>query len=315
MKALVCELCGSNSFTKSDELFACDYCHTKYTPEQAKKLIAGGVVQVDRSNELANLLDLANSASLDHNWQEAYEYATKALEVDPRSSWAWSIKGKAVGSLSTLSNMRLNEVIGAFERSIELCAPDENDEQDLRRAILASQAAQRNLNGAILAGIAQSLYFSSREHLNAYWDLSGTVEDHGNRCETIVSALEIAHDWERNGETEGAEQTLSLIVKIVDDLAKKQTTDGFLMSTSPAPFTSTRLASARDNAVEELSQLDPNYTDPLTTREAGAQKSAGCFVATATMGGEHTLPVVTLREFRDAVLVTSRPGRAFIDWY
>jgi hypothetical protein len=41
----------------------------------------------------------------------------------------------------------------------------------------------------------------------------------------------------------------------------------------------------------------------------------GCFIATAAFGSYFDPFVRVLRDFRDAVLMTSAPGRAFVDWY
>lgn len=37
MKQLICELCGSSDLVKSDGMFVCQECGTKYTVEEAKK--------------------------------------------------------------------------------------------------------------------------------------------------------------------------------------------------------------------------------------------------------------------------------------
>ena len=39
MKKMVCDLCESTEFVKSDGFFECQSCHTKYTEEDAKKLL------------------------------------------------------------------------------------------------------------------------------------------------------------------------------------------------------------------------------------------------------------------------------------
>ena len=39
MKAIVCELCGSNELIKTDSVFVCQHCGTKYSLEEAKKLL------------------------------------------------------------------------------------------------------------------------------------------------------------------------------------------------------------------------------------------------------------------------------------
>ena len=50
MQAIKCELCGSNEFTKVDGLFQCNHCNTKYTLEEAKKLMVSGTVEVVTGN-------------------------------------------------------------------------------------------------------------------------------------------------------------------------------------------------------------------------------------------------------------------------
>ena len=47
MKKMVCEMCGSNNIIKQDGLYVCQYCGTKYSLEEAKKLFVEGTVQID----------------------------------------------------------------------------------------------------------------------------------------------------------------------------------------------------------------------------------------------------------------------------
>ena len=80
MVKLQCELCNGTEFTKAEEFFVCDFCRAKYTTAQAKTMIEGivevtGTVQVDRGNEISNLLALAKSALDAGNPGEGYNYA------------------------------------------------------------------------------------------------------------------------------------------------------------------------------------------------------------------------------------------------
>ena len=61
MKKLVCELCGSNNFTKENGYWICDHCKTKYTSEETIKIMVEGFldVTVDKSDELKNFKKLA----------------------------------------------------------------------------------------------------------------------------------------------------------------------------------------------------------------------------------------------------------------
>ena len=88
MQAIKCELCGSNSFTKEDGYFVCNHCNTKYTLEEAKKMMIEGTVnvKVDDSEELNKLYQIARRARDEENNQNAAKYYEMILMKDP-SSW------------------------------------------------------------------------------------------------------------------------------------------------------------------------------------------------------------------------------------
>ncbi len=83
MKAMVCELCGSNDIVKQDDYFVCQHCGTKYTLEEAKKLL--GTVKIDTSEELKNLYEIARRAKSDNNAESAQKYYDMILMKDPNS--------------------------------------------------------------------------------------------------------------------------------------------------------------------------------------------------------------------------------------
>lgn len=83
MKAMVCELCGSNDFVKQDNYFVCQHCRTKYTLEDAKKLL--GTVKIDTSEELDKLYTIARRAKDDDNAESAVKYYEQILAMDPMS--------------------------------------------------------------------------------------------------------------------------------------------------------------------------------------------------------------------------------------
>ena len=49
MKKIVCEMCGSNDLLKKDNVFVCQSCGTKYSVEEAKKMMVEGKVDVSGS--------------------------------------------------------------------------------------------------------------------------------------------------------------------------------------------------------------------------------------------------------------------------
>ena len=86
MKAIKCEMCNSSDVVKQDGFFVCQSCGTKYSVEEAKKLMVEGTVKIDTSDELANLYEIARRAKEDNNTENAHKYYDMILAKDP-SSW------------------------------------------------------------------------------------------------------------------------------------------------------------------------------------------------------------------------------------
>ena len=67
MKQLKCEMCGSTDLLKQDGMFVCQTCGTKYSVEEAKKMMIEGTVEVtgtvkiDNTDELEKLYSCAKS--------------------------------------------------------------------------------------------------------------------------------------------------------------------------------------------------------------------------------------------------------------
>lgn len=74
MQALKCEMCGGNDIVKQDGLYVCQHCGTKYSIEEAKKLMSGVKVVIDNSGSVQNYLTLAQNALEAKNNKEAENY-------------------------------------------------------------------------------------------------------------------------------------------------------------------------------------------------------------------------------------------------
>ena len=91
MKALQCEMCGSQDLVKDGGFFVCQSCGTKYTVEEAKKMMVEGIVdvkgtvKVDTSDELKNLYEIARRAKDTNNSENAAKYYDMILVKDPQS--------------------------------------------------------------------------------------------------------------------------------------------------------------------------------------------------------------------------------------
>ena len=113
MKALVCELCNSNDFLKQDGVFVCQYCGTKYTLEEARKLMIDGVVQVqgvvriDTAGEVEKLLQAARNARETGDDESAIRHYERVSAMEP-DNWE---------ALFYLVVLRTNEITNGQIRS------------------------------------------------------------------------------------------------------------------------------------------------------------------------------------------------------
>ena len=142
MKALTCEMCGSTNLIKEDGVFVCQSCGTKYSVEEAKKMMVEGTVSIkgtvtiDNSGVVGNYLHMASNAAQAGNYAEAESYCNKIIEINPKHSRAWQLKGTAAGWQSTLANVRVEECMNCFNNALEYA----NEETDEIRAAIANDA-------------------------------------------------------------------------------------------------------------------------------------------------------------------------------
>ena len=93
MKKLTCEMCGGTNLVKEDGLFVCQTCGTKYSVEEAKKMlvdittdVSGSTVKVNNFASTENYFRIAKSAYESSNQQEAVRYCNKVIEIEPEKS-------------------------------------------------------------------------------------------------------------------------------------------------------------------------------------------------------------------------------------
>lgn len=135
MKRLTCEMCGSTNLVKKDGLFECQDCGTKYSVEEARKMmvegtvdVTGSTVKVDNTGMISSYLQMAENALASNNGEEAETYANKIIEIDPQSYMAWYIKGNAAGWQTTGRNNRFPESIVNWINAYQFAPEDKKEE-------------------------------------------------------------------------------------------------------------------------------------------------------------------------------------------
>ena len=92
MKRLQCEMCGSTNMLKQDGVFVCESCGTRYSVEEAKKMMAEDTVDEnakaddDTSDDLDELYEKARNARESDDYELAHTLYKKILQLDP-SDW------------------------------------------------------------------------------------------------------------------------------------------------------------------------------------------------------------------------------------
>ena len=109
MKQLTCEMCGSTDVIKQNGVFVCQSCGTKYSVEEAKRMIfegaieVQGTVKVDNSAFVEKYLANARRAKQKEDWEEVEKYYNMVEQTAPENIEAvfYSSYAKARSSLQS----------------------------------------------------------------------------------------------------------------------------------------------------------------------------------------------------------------------
>ena len=303
--ALTCELCGGTDFVKQDGMFVCQNCSSKYSVEEARKLmgVSGGegptVVKVDQSSELANLYELARRAKKDLNSEKAGRYYDQIIVKDPHS---WEANFYTVYYQSM--QCKIDEIQSASIRMsncedtvLELIRDYVEDPAEKKRAV--------DEIGAKLIEISRMLFNAAKNHYDgiSLQIRNNYTQEMLNNC---CAARDILYNYGDHlikifGDTYGAAvaapcwkvaigQHQSLLRYFAQKELNINNIKGY---------------------VAKVKKYDPSYVEPNLTVPA----SGGCYVATAVYGSYDCPQVWTLRRFRDNTLAETWYGRAFVRTY
>ena len=307
MKQLVCEMCGSTSLIKEDGVFVCQSCGTRYSVEEAKKMMVegtvevAGTVKVDTSDELSNLYQIARRAKDDNNNENAAKYYDMILVKDP-TSWEASfyvVYFKAMQCTIAQIQSAGNSVVNCLDSVLKLIKDHVIDKEDQISAVLEVVLRCILISDMLYDGAMNHYYGIDDQIRNKFW--SETYD----RCYTAINIMYILGDN---------------VDSLFDDYDE-------LHTVAAAAWTSgidkhCRLASGlvhpelhKDTIMQyvgKVQQYDSSYQAPTINTDT---TSGGCYVATAVYGSYDCPQVWTLRRYRDYTLAETWHGRAFIRIY
>lgn len=215
-----------------------------------------------------NLMLLAKAAAESNNQQEAYNYYMKVLEVDPTNADAWFGKAAAAGWLSTLANIRLQEMLVTIQTAISF-VPDE-------------QKALANMKAADLINkVAVALFQLAKKHFLEYPSFEAWNAGYTQHCNQVLIALEAAYNY-----TPYDKQIMINIITVASDYAQGtefyDRIDRNLRTVIyPTPEIETTLKDAITLYTEKIRVFDPAYIPPAICKPTPPKylvsESGGCF--------------------------------------
>ena len=297
-------MCGSNDVVKQEGFYVCQNCGTKYSVEEAKKLMiegtvdVKGTVKVDTSDELKNLYEIARRAKDTGNSENALKYYDMILVKDP-SSWEANFYVVYFRARSC----RIIEIESAAI-SISNCLSSvfelvrDNVPEDKQMEVTNELYLQTTEIADVLFDASESNYNDTdpeikgkytQEFVDRAYAIKQIMYDFGDGLEDVF------------GDRFGA-------------LASYAWKDGIRLHQRYIKYLNNKELNKNQilEYASKVKKFDADYQSPNVDTSTPTN---GCYVATAVYGSYNCPEVWTLRRFRDNTLDATWYGRAFIQTY
>lgn len=190
MKKIMCEMCGSNELIKQDGYFVCQACGMKYSPEEAKKMMiegtvdVQGTVKVDNTAFVEKYLANARRAKQKEDWEETEKYYNLVEQNDPTNIEAifYSAYGKAKASLLSSDLYKRQAAFKVLENSISVIDDNYDYDNDTEELKIIEGI------GADIIAMSMSTYVYNKTQ-NGY---GVTIKDDSSQTVKLFIALSIA---------------------------------------------------------------------------------------------------------------------------
>lgn len=314
MKQLKCEMCGSTDVLKQEGVFVCQNCGTKYSAEDAKKMMIEGTVKIDDSSELSNLYQLAATAKDRKDYKQAAKFYNEILIKNPNSWEAnyYSVYAEAMDSkvgeipneITRISN-NIPAVFSLINKSNysseeKICIIQEIGNSFFELTILFFE--NYNMEGSVTTRLSilkaqENFYLQFCKHLcnnNEFMNAYGT-----NLLVNKLKGIYIFEDEILNSDNH---------IYYTHDCKKAYRPSNFMRET---------IQKTNAQCTETLKQYNPELLSEIQNeiQQQAQQQKGGCYVATCVYGSYDCPEVWTLRRYRDYTLAETWYGRAFIKTY
>ena len=304
MKKLNCELCGNDQLIKQEGVYVCQQCGTKYSVEEAKKMLEDSIdevtdnVKVDSSNKLINLYQIARRAKKDNNAESAAKYYDMILIEDP-NSWeatfyivyfkALACKIANIQSAAISVNNCIDTVFGIIKENVSGEAEQEEAINEITVRVIdisnilynGASNHYNNIDIIVQNKFVQAYLNNAFACFNTVYYLGSLLEiyfgDKKYTCELAVTA------WKSG---------ILMHNKVINLLVDKESNRNTIKIYE-----------------DKIKKYDTSYKAP------DLPAKSGCYIATAVYGSYDCPQVWTLRCYRDTVLTKKWYGKTFIQLY
>ena len=296
MKELICEMCGSNNIIKQDGLFVCQACNTKYSIEEARKMMAGevveveGTVKIDDSSQLSNLFELARRAIRVNNYDDALRYYDQILMKSPND---WESQFNVLYcKAKTCQDINIGIVGNSMSDSIHIILEliKENVPHEKHDDILEEISLK-------VFDVVDDLAEKSKNYYWSFKDASIRKNHRKEFEENLASVILLSYNF--------GDCLMDLFDGEYSGYAVRSWIKGIEIQNQNRQYLGVKIKDLDNNYMDKIHQYQPDYEF----------KSNGCFVATSVYGSYDCPEVWTLRRFRDNSLNKSLFGRLFIKMY
>ena len=340
MNRLTCEMCNSTDVIKQDGFFVCQSCGTKYSVEEAKKMmiegtvdVSGSTVKVDDSVQVKQYLSSARKAKEKDDWEECEKYYKLYEQSDPTNIEAifYGAYAKLRASFNDgdffkreanfkilcncLSLIDKNYIVKNENEEIPLLEQITDDICSLTYTSFV-YTEKKDIYGTVTetnksktTGWFSTVLFCYRTTLYNILNMYATNISSDESVDDDYDDEELSEIHDSN---EYNTNDYDTVIKIYFMILKTHEYEKKYLSRIPQIDNDYIL-----KLHKKIQQLDPSHEIPEleTFKEYLSKSSGGCYVATCVYGSYDCPEVWTLRRYRDYKLDTTWYGRIFIKTY
>lgn len=264
-------------------------------------------------SELENVRMLAQVAFESNAHEDTYKYSSRILELDINDAAAWTYKGIAAAYLTDTTGSKIPEAFALIKKGMQIGIDEIASKKIVSELKKAYSNYVERLNDEILGQV--------KDHQKVAMPAGGSPVIHG-----FGQALNKILVAQKQGpaRVKGLE-----LIQFICEVSPTQDNYAYaLLMLDGALIHSNKNGKYLDGQEsfnyryrEIKDQIQSNFKRkyPDVSEKVGApintNKNEGCFIATAATGSYDHPKVITLRKFRDNVLLTNSLGKIFVKLY